>query len=136
MPLIYPSRLPRIVPVILLIGWSLCILWLSLVPHPEKVIGIKVWDKLSHAAAYALLASLAAQVGLRYFPSRHTAWRWAVAASWLFGLLMELGQGLLTRSRRASLGDILANSVGIFAVYLVGALLARRRQRPLTEENS
>lgn len=134
MPLFNLSRLPRIIPVLLLIAWCLCIAWLSLTTQTGKVYGFRVWDKLAHAGSYALLAYLAALVALRYFPTRPTSWRWAAIGAWLFGVLMEVGQGVLTRGRKASVGDVIANTVGIFAVCFIGALLARRRQRRINKD--
>lgn len=124
-----PLRCSRVLLFLLLLSWCICIVWLSLIPHPEKVLGFKAWDKLEHAAAYGVLAFLMAQVFQHYDVLRRLAWRWAVAAAWCFGLLMEIGQVLFTRSRKASLGDLLANTFGILIAYLVGNLLMEFRRR-------
>lgn len=136
MPLFNLSRIPRIVLVILLVGWCLCLAWLSLTTQTGKIYGFRIWDKLAHASAYAILAYLAALVSLQYLPSRPLSWRWAAIGAWLFGVVMEVGQGLLTRNRIASIGDVIANTVGILVVCYVGALLAKRRQSAAAGDKS
>lgn len=118
-------RFSRILLLLLLLCWAVFIVWLSLIPHPEKVVGFKVWDKVSHVVAYAVLALLMAQVLLRYDLFRRHAWCWTSVAAWSFGLLIEISQGLLTRSRKASFADLVANTCGILVAYLVGSLLTR-----------
>jgi len=98
--------------------WAGVILWLSLSPSPPQPPQWLGWDKLQHAAAYALLVWL-----LGYAWSPRPTWRnWlpAIALASGYGVLMELLQGSLTSYRDPSLGDALANLAGT----LLGAGLA------------
>jgi len=123
------GRYPRLVLFLLLLAWCFCIVWLSLIPQPDKVLGFKAWDKLLHAGAYAVLALLSALVMLNYASLRAHAWRLSALLAWFFGFLVEIGQGVLTRSRRASVGDLIANAIGVLVIYLLGTLWMKLRQR-------
>lgn len=96
------------------IGWAmiLAVWYLSLTPSPPEV-GVKLWDKLNHFIAYALLMGWFGQLYLgkesRIF--------------WLFfftvmGVGIEIFQGM-GEHRFFEYNDMLANSLGIIAALLV-----------------
>lgn len=90
--------------------WAGAILWLSLLPSPPQPPEWLGWDKLQHAAAYALLVWL-----LGYAFSLRPLWRsWlpGIALATGYGVLMELLQGWLTSYRDPSLADAIANLAG------------------------
>ncbi len=63
-------------------------------------------DKLLHLLAYAALAAILMQAA----PRLALRWVWLFCA--LYGLLMEIGQGLFFDSRTPSLWDEMANGIG------------------------
>jgi VanZ family protein len=86
--------------------------WLSLAPQ-ERLPPINLWDKLAHAVAFAVLATLI-----------HAGWpRARQAALWgtlvAFGLLMEVLQ-IPAPGRNFSLLDLVADAAGI-AAYAAAA---------------
>jgi hypothetical protein len=103
----------------LLIGWGMVLLvvYFSLTPQLPPL-GVQLWDKANHAAAYCLLMLWFAQLRWRRLPL-------ALGLLALGGGL-ELAQGL-TGHRQASGLDLLANAIGIAA----GWLLARALPNPL-----
>ena len=105
---------------LLLIGTSVSIAVLSLLPPEQLPTGVSVSDKLVHAAGYGLLGALASASGFR---------PWAAFLTVLgFGLLLELAQ-LISGYRAFEWGDLLADAVGaalgIALVTGVHRLLAR-----------
>lgn len=91
--------------------------WVSLVPV-AALPHVTVWDKLAHAATYALLTLL-------LLPSQAPP-RTRVAGSWvmLYGVVIEFAQAM-TGYRTGDWHDALANLVGI----LVAAGLWKTAQR-------
>lgn len=96
--------------------YALCftaIVVLSLDSHPPQVdLGVLNWDKLQHAAAYAVLTFLGVMAfrPLR-LPPRLSALA-VFALSVLLGGALEIGQGALTETRFADMNDLLANTLG------------------------
>jgi VanZ family protein len=94
---------------------------LSLLPAPEMPTLPKVWDKLEHFGAYAVLGLLG---------------RFGLAAGWpamLVGLA-ALGAGLefaqaFVAGRSCAFGDMIANLIGA-ALGILLAALAQRRAPP------
>lgn len=73
-------------------------------------------DKIEHFTAYFALSALgSAVVSTKRLP-------WVMAWVLVLGLSLEAAQGLLTATRSADWADVLANSTGILAAWL----LARR----------
>ncbi|PZN31914.1 MAG: hypothetical protein DIU71_08805 [Proteobacteria bacterium] len=95
----------------LTIGWSLvaCAIIGSLMPgNAVSKLGLfKIGDKLLHAGMYAALAIWFTGI---YPRSRYVA---IAVGLFLLGVLAELGQGAMHAGREPSLGDVVANSVGI-----------------------
>jgi len=94
--------------------WAGIICWLSLTSSPLKIPGLLGWDKLLHAAAYALLTILAAQYLHIFADSWKTAF-YAGCTAILYGGLMEVLQLLLQRGRTAEWPDLVADIVGSIA---------------------
>lgn len=116
------SMFSRFTWLVLCIGLTLLILWLSLLPPdslPSTGLG---WDKLNHAAAIAAVTLLAF---LTFRPAGS-----AVKAAFWYGLalgaLIEILQALFTTSRSAEWGDLLADLTGAGFVFCVLTLLQRR----------
>jgi VanZ family protein len=113
---------------------ALGILWLSLDPNPYlPKEGLLSWDKAQHALAYAVLTLLGGWALLPLLEKPLRAWRLATLLAVGYGVLLELAQALLTRYRRAQMGDALADALGALAVYFLAWLLIvlvkNRKQR-------
>lgn len=108
--------------------WAAVILWLSMTPSPPSPPTFLSWDKLQHAAAYALLTLLTGQVIAPFFRTLRSRWLWAALVAVVYGALMELMQGLLSEVRHADVGDLLANAAGA-ATALIMVRLWRVLQR-------
>ena len=114
----------------LCIGYAGLVTYLSLASHPpvpEIATRFQHWDKVAHFGMYA---------GMMFFLEWAGAlkrWRYsdltlgAVAA--LFGLLMEIGQGVLTKTRQFDLWDEAANVAGVL-VFAVTYRLFMHRKTP------
>lgn len=101
----------------LLIGWGLIlIIWyLSLTPSPPEI-GVKLWDKLNHFIAYAVL--------MGWFGQLYQEKRWQIF--WLIfftimGIGIEIIQGM-GEHRFFEYNDMLANFIGTVAALLVLSL--------------
>jgi len=114
---------------LLFIVWGALIVWLSLIPAPPVVNSPFLgWDKLQHAAAYALLTLLGFLAMAGPMPDPRRRARAATFLAILFGALMEAAQWLFTTTRKAETGDMLADAVGALLVYGV-VTWRQRRQR-------
>ena len=117
--------------------WGLCltyaglVMYLSLASHPpvpEIVTGFKHWDKVAHFGMYAGMMFFLEWAGaLKRL--RHPDLTFGAVAS-LFGLLMEIGQGALTKTRQFDLGDEVANVSGVLVFAVIYRLFLRQRRKP------
>jgi VanZ family protein len=97
---------------LLFIAWGVIVLWFSLIPSPPlPKSGLLGWDKLQHAAAYALLTLLGYHAFASFSPFRHRL-TCALAVAAVFGALLEAAQAIFTTTRSAELGDLAADIVG------------------------
>lgn len=111
-------RACRALRLLALSGYCALILWLSLTPAPPELSGDFLgWDKAQHAAAYGVLTLLAGRAFVLYLTPPGRAWLAAALYALFFGGLMELAQGAVTQVRFADPQDLLANAIGIAAVY-------------------
>ena len=128
------ARWPALLPGLCCGLWALFIVAASLAPPSivsAHAAGIGGHDKEGHAAVYGIFALLAIwALRGRSFPMRAGA---AAIGTALFGLFMELGQHFV--SRTFSMGDLVANTVGIaLAVTLVAAIrLLSARKAPAAQ---
>lgn len=110
-----------------LTAWVIMTLWLSLMPSPPRLPSVFGWDKLQHAASFAVVALLAgwsfAPLVQRPLQGWFRGWMFAV----FFGGLIEVLQGALTRSRTADWHDFLADLVGAGVVYLAAVYWHRQK---------
>ena len=94
--------------------WAGIICWLSLTSTPPLVEGPLGWDKLQHAAAYALLSFAIAQ----YLQMHCAGWRragfYAACLAVVYGGLMEIMQLLVQTGRMAEWQDLVADALGAF----------------------
>lgn len=86
---------------------------LALIPNGPEQMSFEHADKLKHAAGFAVLYVLGWAAGL----SARTLWIGLVA----FGIGIEAAQGLLTDTRQPSVGDVVADVVGVVLGWLVVA---------------
>lgn len=100
----------------LAIGWGLvlAVIWVSLTPKPPDV-GIRINDKLSHLAAYAVLMGWFCQL----YWQRSARLRNGLLLV-AMGIALEVLQGL-GQHRMFEYADMLANTLGVVA----GGVLAR-----------
>lgn len=88
--------------------------WLAFDPHPPTE-GVEVWDKLQHAAAFAVMAGTA----FLGWPGRLAT---AAAGLLAYGAFIEVVQTCIPE-RSGDWHDLLADAVGIaFALLLARAL--------------
>jgi len=95
--------------------WAGIICWLSLTSTPPLIQGPLGWDKLLHAAAYALLT-----VTIGQYLSMHCADSWkagfyAAGLAIVYGGLMEIMQLTMQAGRMAEWNDLVADAVGAVA---------------------
>lgn len=111
----------------LLAATALAILCLSIMPNPPvPQTGLLSWDKVQHALAYAILASVAGWALLPLVSAPVRAWRYALFFALGFGGGMELLQALLPFKRSGDIGDVAANALGGVIIYGVVRLLSGR----------
>lgn len=80
--------------------------YLMLIELPPKQAGWPYWDKVQHAVVFVMLTTLA----LFAFPK----WRWQSAIGLVvYGALIEWLQAMWTLTRMASVGDWLADTLGV-----------------------
>jgi len=92
--------------------------YLMLIELPPKEGGWPYWDKVQHIAVFVMLTSLA----LLAFPK----WRWQSAIGLaIYGAVIEWAQGAWTITRMPSVGDWLADVVGIAISLIVYSWLVR-----------
>ncbi|TQV80235.1 VanZ family protein [Aliikangiella coralliicola] len=91
-------------------------LYLTLIPTPPQPISIHNIDKLYHFAAFAGF-TFAFRIAFRKLPPLAL-----LAASLLFGVLIEFAQ-LYIPGRGFSIGDMIADSVGVLFGYCVASQL-------------
>jgi VanZ family protein len=77
-------------------------------------------DKYVHACFYVLLTALWTLYAYRKFPANRAKIRfWVFILSVLFGLVIEIFQGLFTEDRSPDLFDVCANSSGSALAILI-----------------
>ena len=78
---------------------------------------VPIWDKLQHAAGYALL--------MLWFVGLYPRDRFLLLALWCtaLGVAIEFAQGYLTTTRSMDVFDVVANSTGILIALLLSWLL-------------
>ena len=115
----YPPLIRRAAAIIAAL-LALLIAYFSLVP-PGETPAPQISDKIRHFGAYAMLAIPTAMwlAPRRIVPA-------VVVAIW--GIAMEIAQGLAGTGREASLIDALANTLGACAGVLLVWIIARRRR--------
>lgn len=110
----------------LLFAWAAALAWLSLAPRVPLPPGPLGWDKLDHALAYLvltvllLLALRSAKGGL----SRRTLVIGG-AASFSYGLILEVLQSLMALGRQGEVTDLAANALGTLAACVVFCRIKR-----------
>ena len=84
---------------------------LSLVPQPEQIVPVHVWDKLSHVLAYGLLsATLNHALICSRREQRHRI-PIAISLSTLYGVVLEVAQ-FFAPPRTCDVFDAVANCIG------------------------
>lgn len=107
---------------LLLAAWGGCLLWLSLTPAPPQLPPVLWWDKLQHGAAFVVFTLLAGGAFVTVPSLARRCWGVAFLAAIAFGGLIEVLQALLTTTRRAEIGDLLADAVGAGIVCLLARM--------------
>jgi len=102
--------------------YSLALAVVCLLPFKKLPdIGVSFGDKIFHSLTYVILTFL--WFFTLYFHYKHSKIKSIVCASAIsiiFGIIIEILQGVLTKTRQADVLDVLANSVGVlFAVALL-----------------
>lgn len=98
-----------------LLFWAGVLACFSLMPEGASPAGVRIWDKFSHFAAYAVLALMLVGVVNDWRESLPRV----LAVCWLlcfgYGLLLELLQWGMALGRQFEVGDLVANGLGALA---------------------
>jgi VanZ family protein len=90
---------------------ALAIMVLSLLPQPDRIMRLRLWDKIKHAFAYGTLALfLAHALFLSHIPLIRVT-LYTIVSETFYGILLECLQWLFP-PRSAELLDALANAIG------------------------
>lgn len=92
--------------------------YLMLIELPPKQGGWPYWDKVQHLFVFMLLTTLA------FLAYRKARWL-SVVLLVLYGAIIEWLQWLLTLTRMPSVGDWLADVVGVMLTLMLCLLIAR-----------
>ena len=103
---------------ILVFIYGACIAALSLLPS-DDAITFNIWDKAQHFAAYAVFMIMAFPIG----KSRNAHLRTALSII-CFSIFIEYAQQF-SPGRDTSIGDAIANSLGVICGYLCSRWLAK-----------
>lgn len=103
---------------ILVFIYGACIAALSLLPS-DDAITFNIWDKTQHFAAYAVFMIMAFPIG----KSRNAHLRTALGII-CFSIFIEYAQQF-SPGRDTSIGDAIANSLGVICGYLFSRWLAK-----------
>jgi hypothetical protein len=105
--------------------------YFSLAAHPqvpETFTGFQHWDKAAHFCMYGGMMFFLEWAGaLKRL--RHPDLTFGAVAV-LFGLLMEVGQGVLTKTRQFDPWDEVANAAGVLVFALIYRLFLRKEAPP------
>ncbi len=114
--------------------WAAVILLTTLLPSSSMPPSLSIWDFLSfdtvaHAFMFAILTFLMI-VGMSkqytYTKLRHTAIRFSLITSALFGILIELVQHLAGAGRQGDIFDVISDTIGCFAGVLLFNFIYKR----------
>ena len=107
--------------------YSLALATICLIPLKKLPdIGVSFADKIFHSLTYVILAFLWFYSLVFHFKtSKIKSIIYASIISIFFGIIIEILQGTLTKTRQADFLDILANSLGVLLVALL--LLLKNR---------
>ncbi len=101
---------------------SVCLLPIKKLPD----VGISFGDKIFHSLTYAVLAFLWFYTFFLQFKiSKKSAIMFASVISIIFGIIIEVLQGVFTATRQADVFDVLANSLGV--LFTASLLLLKNR---------
>ena len=113
---------------LIFLAWAITLAWLSLIPNPPEIkAGFFGWDKFQHAAAYGVLTLFAGWAFACFPCDVKRCWLRAVLAAVSFGGLLEIAQGLFTKTRAAEFGDLAADFVGAACMYAIMMAAFHRR---------
>ena len=110
----------QLILLVALVGFFLLTTYLMLIELPPKKMGWPHWDKVQHMLVFLMLTGLALCL---YFQQR---WQWA-AGLFFYGGLIEWMQATLTITRMASIGDWVADFVGILIAIAASIALNNLR---------
>jgi len=107
---------------------SVCLIQFKKLPD----LGISFGDKIFHSLTYVVLAFLWYYTLVFQFKiCNKKAIVYASAISIIFGIIIEVLQGVFTVTRQADVFDVLANSLGVFFAAMVLLLKNRIRVKNL-----
>lgn len=97
------------------IFYSIALVWVCLMPLKKLPdLGVSFSDKIFHSLTYAILAFLWFNTFFFQFKkNKITAIVYASVISIIFGIIIEVSQGVFTATRQADMFDVLANSLGV-----------------------
>ena len=91
----------------------------------ELEIGVQVSDKILHASGYFLLTiSWLLAYGSKSGPSKSTIL--VTTAVFIYGIIIEILQGVFTSNRQADIYDVFANLAGITTAMIFFALVLKK----------
>ena len=109
-----------------LLLWAAALMLLSLLPLSGMPSPFVNSDKLQHGVAYVVLTGLLAGALTAHRGVSTRPWLHAGLGAFLYGLLLEVLQGLMQLGRTAEWGDLLANGLGVLCACVVFRRLVAR----------
>jgi len=107
--------------------WSIVLLYLSLIPSPPQIEGPFGWDKLQHAAALGVMALMVSWACIAAQKTLIRSVCIGFVYATLFGGVIEVLQEFFTTSRQADPLDFAADALGaLIAVIVLYHFLLRR----------
>jgi VanZ family protein len=112
---------------IITIFYSLALACVCLIPLKKLPdLGVSFADKIYHASTYFILAFLWYNTLVLHFNTSKTkAIIYTSLISIIFGIIIEVLQGVFTTTRHADIFDVLANSLGV--LFAVSVLILKNR---------
>lgn len=105
---------------IISVVYTLCITFLLLFPatHVPKV-DVPSFDKIGHVFVFIILVVLWALFTFASGKGVRSKIGWVIIGAFIYGIIIEVFQGLFFESRTADGWDVVANSVGILLGWLI-----------------
>lgn len=106
---------------VITILYSIALATVCLVPINDIIkVEISFGDKIFHSLAYIVLTALwYTAFFFKFHYSKKKALLYAIIVSIVFGIIIEILQGTVTRYRSSDINDVFANTIGVLLAAVV-----------------